>query len=114
MSRMDSLQVAIYARTSSELGTIARQLDAMEDRLDENEASVDPDLRFLDEGRCGSGLVRPALTELRQAAARGEFTGLYVASPDRLSRKASERDLLEGELAGYGVDVRYINQARQA
>ncbi len=67
----DVSRAAIYARVSSdqqaEAGTIASQVAALEQRLQQDELVLDPELRFLDEGYSGSTLVRPAL--MRSAVA---------------------------------------------
>ncbi len=87
----DSLRAAIYARVSSdqqaEAGTIASQIAALEERLQSDGLTLDPEFRFIDEGYSGSTLVRPALERLRDAMATGALDRLYVHSPDRLARR---------------------------
>jgi site-specific DNA recombinase len=85
----DVSRAAIYARVSSdqqaEAGTIASQVAALEQRLQQEELILDPELRFIDEGYSGSTLVRPGLERLRDAAVDGAIDRLYVHSPDRLA-----------------------------
>jgi site-specific DNA recombinase len=108
-------RVAIYARVSSDqqtdAGTIASQVAALEERLQQDGLTLDPELRFLDEGYSGSTLVRPALEHLRDAAANGAIDRLYVHSPDRLARKYAYQVLLVDELQRCGVELIFLNRA---
>jgi site-specific DNA recombinase len=111
----DSIRAAIYARVSSdqqaEAGTIVSQVAALEERLQCDDLTLDPELRFLDEGYSGSTLVRPALEQLRDAAANGAIDRLYVHSPDRLARKYAYQVLLVDELQRCGVELIFLNRA---
>src|SRR5436190_17696862 len=111
----DSIRAAIYARVSSdqqtEAGTIASQVAALEERLQRDGLTLDPELRFLDEGYSGSTLVRPALERLRDAAAHGALDRLYVHSPDRLARNYAYQVLLVDELRRGGVELVFLNRA---
>jgi site-specific DNA recombinase len=111
----DSGRAAIYARVSSdqqaEAGTIASQVAALEKRLQCDGLTLDPELRFLDEGYSGSTLVRPALERLRDAAANGAVDRLYVHSPDRLARKYAYQVLLVDEFQRCGVELIFLNRA---
>jgi site-specific DNA recombinase len=110
-----SLQAALYARVSSEqqtsAGTLASQLAALEERLQQDGLAVPPELRFLDDGYSGTTLVRPALERLRDAAANGCFDRLYVHSPDRLARKYAYQVVLVDELRRCGVELIFLNRA---
>lgn len=110
----DSLQAAIYARVSSEqqteAGTIASQVAALEQRLQRDGLTLEPHLRFIDEGYSGSTLVRPALERLRDAAANGSLDRVYVHSPDRLARKYAYQVLLVDELQRCGVELVFLNR----
>jgi site-specific DNA recombinase len=110
----DSFRAAIYARVSSdqqaEAGTIASQVAALEERLQRDGLTTDPELRFLDEGYSGSTLVRPALERLRDAAANGAIDRLYVHSPDRLARKYAYQVLLVDEFQRCGVELIFLNR----
>ena len=111
----DSSRAAIYARVScdqqAEAGTIASQVAALEERLQYDGLTLDPELRFLDEGYSGSTLVRPALERLRDAAANGAVDRLYVHSPDRLARKYAYQVLLVDEFQRCGVELIFLNRA---
>jgi site-specific DNA recombinase len=111
---MDSVRAALYARVSSdqqtEANTIASQIAALEQRLQGDGLTLDPELRFLDEGYSGSTLVRPALERLRDAAANGAIDRLYVHSPDRLARKYAYQVLLVDEFQRCGVELVFLNR----
>jgi site-specific DNA recombinase len=110
----DQLRAAIYARVSSdqqaEAGTIASQVEALEERVRQDGLTLDTELCFLDDGYSGSTLVRPALERLRDQAAGGALDRLYVHSPDRLARKYAYQVLLVDELHRCGVELIFLNR----
>src|SRR4051794_2429274 len=110
----DPIRAAIYARVSSdqqaEAGTIASQVEALEERLRRDGLPLEPELRFLDDGCSGSTLVRPALERLHDAAAEGAIDRLYVHSPDRLARSYAYQVLLVEELRRCGVELVFLNR----
>src|SRR5262249_35823422 len=112
---MNPMQVAIYARVSSEqqaeTHTIASQVAALRERVATDGLTVSEAMQFLDEGYSGATLVRPALERLRDVAAAGSVDRLYVHSPDRLARKYAYQVLLVDELRRAGVEVVFLNRA---
>lgn len=108
------LQVAIYARVSSEqqatANTIESQLAALQQRVRADKLSLSAEFQFVDEGYSGATLVRPALERLRDLAADGGLDRLYVHSPDRLARKYAYQVLLVDELQRAGVEVIFLNR----
>lgn len=104
---------AIYARVSSEqqaeAATIASQVAALEDRIARDGLTLEPPMRFLDEGYSGATLLRPALERLRDMAASGAMDRLYVHNPDRLARKYAYQVLLLDEFSRCGVEVIFLN-----
>ena len=108
------IRVAIYARVSSErqsrTGTIDSQLEALRNRVAEDHATLESELSFVDDGYSGSSLIRPALDRLRDQAAAGAFSRLYVHSPDRLARRYAYQVLLIDELQGCGVEIVFLNR----
>lgn len=108
------VRVAFYARVSSdqqaETGTIASQVRALCDRVQQDGYTVDEELSFKDDGYSGSTLIRPALERLRDAAANGSIDRLYVHSPDRLARKYAYQFLLIEELQRAGVELIFLNR----
>ncbi len=108
------LQVAIYARVSSEqqatANTIESQLAALQQRVRADKFSLGTEFQFVDEGYSGATLVRPALERLRDLAADGGLDRLYVHSPDRLARKYAYQVLLIDELQRTGVEVIFLNR----
>ena len=119
------VQVALYARVSSERQVVASpigsQLAALRERASADQVVIEPDHEFIDDGYSGATLVRPALERLRDLAAGGELERLYVHSPDRLARKYACRKyacrkyayqvLLVDELHRAGVEVVLLNRA---
>jgi site-specific DNA recombinase len=107
-------RAAIYARVSSEQqaegGTIASQVAALEERLQRDGLTLDPEWRFLDDGYSGSTLVRPALERLRDAVASGAIDRLYVYSPDRLARQFACQAVLVHEFHQAGVELVFVNR----
>ena len=96
---MTSVRVAIYARVSSdqqvEGGTIASQLAALQARLAQDGARLEPACRFVDEGYSGATLVRPALERLRDLAPPARRPGLRP-----LARSPGPQVRLPGAAAG--------------
>lgn len=87
---MNELQVALYARVSSEqqaeAKTIESQLAEIRARIATDGFDLTSILEFVDEGYSGSTLVRPALERLRDVAVAGGIDRLYVHCPDRFAR----------------------------
>ena len=87
---MTTVQVALYARVSSEqqaeANTIASQLVEVRTRIAADGFDLSTILEFVDEGYSGSTLVRPALERLRDVASDGGIDRLYVHCPDRFAR----------------------------
>ena len=108
------LQVAIYARVSSERQvadqTIESQLAALQQRVADDGLSLNSEHQFIDDGYSGSTLVRPALERLRDLAAMGGIDRVYVHSPDRLARKYAYQVVIVDELQQAGVDVVFLNR----
>ena len=112
---MSELVIAIYARVSSdqqaEAGTIASQIGALQERLEQDGFVVSEELTFVDEGYSGASLIRPGLERLRDVVAMQGIDRLYVCDPDRLARKYAYQVLLIDELQRAGVDVVLLNRA---
>lgn len=112
---MNPIQVALYARVSSEqqaeAHTVASQVAALRERVAADGLTVSEAMQFLDEGDSGATLVRPALERLRDVIAAGSVDRLYVHSPDRLARKYAYQVLLVDEFRRAGVEVIFLNRA---
>ena len=104
--------VALYARVSSERqaqqATIESQVQALRARASADGHCLLPSDIYTDEGFSGSTLVRPALERLRDRAAEGQISILYVHSPDRLARRYAYQVLLLEELKASGVEVVFL------
>jgi site-specific DNA recombinase len=109
-----AIRAALYARVSSEqqaqAGTIDSQVAAIVQRAEQDEATIDVESRFIDEGHSGATLVRPALERLRDLAAAGGIDRLYVLCPDRLARSYAYQMLLVDELQRCGVELAFVNR----
>jgi site-specific DNA recombinase len=112
---MRQLQVAIYARVSSEqqaeAGTIASQLAALQARVAQDGLTLTAELTFIDEGYSGSTLIRPGLEQLRDLVVLHGLDRLYVLDPDRLARKYAYQVLLLDEFQRAGVEVIFLTRA---
>src|SRR3979411_3176318 len=111
---MNELQVALYARVSSEhkaeAKTIESQLDEIRARIATDGIDLPTILEFVDDGYSGSTLVRPALERLRDVATAGGIDRLYVHCPDRFARNYAYQVLLVEELTERGVEVIFLNR----
>jgi site-specific DNA recombinase len=111
---MTTVQVALYARVSSEqqaeANTIASQLAEVRTRIVADGFDLSTVLEFSDEGYSGSTLVRPALERLRDVAAAGGIDRLYVHCPDRFARTYAYQVLLVEEFTQRGVEVIFLNR----
>jgi site-specific DNA recombinase len=90
--------------------TIASQLAALHDRVRADNVTIDPRHAYIDEGRSGASLARPALERLRDAMASGEVDRVYVHAPDRLARRYAFQVLLIEEFRRAGVEVVFLNR----
>jgi len=111
---MNDLQVAIYARVSSEqqseARTIESQLSELRAHVKSQGLSLPSEHEFIDNGYSGATLIRPALEQLRDVAAAGGLDRLYVLCPDRLARNYAHQVLLLEELLRAGVEVNFLNR----
>ena len=111
---MKNLQVALYARVSSEqqaeAKTIESQIAEIRTRMSTDGFELAQIFEFIDEGYSGSTLVRPSLERLRDVAAAGGLDRLYVHCPDRFARNYAYQVLLLDELTHQGVEVIFLNR----
>jgi site-specific DNA recombinase len=112
---MTEMQVAWYARVSSEhqaeANPIESQLSALRERSTADGCDLRTVLEFVDEGYSGATLVRPALERLRDVVAAGGLDRLYVPCPDRFARNCASQVLLWEDLTPRGVEVLFLNRA---
>jgi len=110
-----SLNVALYARVSSDrqakAGTIDSQVTALKARIASDGDQLPEEQCFIDAGVSGATLIRPQLERLRDRAAMGLIDRLYVLAPDRLARKYAHQALLLEEFQQTGVTVVFLNHA---
>jgi len=112
---MTDVQVALYARVSTEqqveASTIESQLSELRARIAADGFDLRTVLEFVDEGYRGATLIRPALERLRDVAAAGGIDRLYVHCPDRFARNFAYQVVLWEELTQRGVAVLFRNRA---
>lgn len=86
---MNPIQVAMYARVSSEqqneANTIQSQIADLRARITAQGLTLLPEQEFVDNGYSGATLIRPALERLRDVAAAGGIDQLYVHCASSLS-----------------------------
>ena len=113
VSAPQTLQVALYARVSTdqqaEHHTIDSQLAELTARAEQDGHDLRDDLRFIDNGHSGASLIRPALEHLRDLVALSAIDLIYVHAPDRLARSYAHQVLLIEEFAHAGTQVVFLN-----
>lgn len=111
---MSQVQRALYARVSSdrqmEARTIASQVAAIQERVQQEGATIPTELQFLDDGYSGATLIRPGLERLRDLVAAGAIDQVWIHSPDRLARHYAYQVLLLEEFQRAGVSVIFVNR----
>ncbi|GHO48869.1 recombinase family protein [Ktedonospora formicarum] len=111
---MNDLQVAIYARVSSEQQSETKTIDSQVSELRAYVSTLGLSLprehEFIDNGYSGATLIRPALEQLRDVAAAGGIDRLYVLCPDRFARNYAHQVLLLEEFLRAGVEVNFLNR----
>ncbi len=105
--------MGMYARVSTgrqeEERTIESQIAAVEHRVAEMGAVLEPEHRYVDDGWSGETLQRPALDRLRDAAAQDRLDGVILYDADRLARRFVDQQVVLEELARKGVEVIFVN-----
>ena len=113
VSEPQTLQVALYARVSSdqqaEHHTIDSQLAELTARAQQDGHCIRDDLRFIDNGHSGASLIRPALERLRDLVALSAIDLVYILSPDRLARSYAHQVLLIEEFTQAGTQIVFLN-----
>jgi site-specific DNA recombinase len=111
---MNPIQVAMYARVSSEqqseANTIQSQIADLRAHIATRGLTLLPEQEFVDNGYSGATLIRPALERLRDVAAAGGIDHLYVHCPDRLARNYAHQVLLLEEFLRAGIEVVFLNR----
>src|SRR5712692_5996290 len=111
---MNDMQVAIYARVSSdqqaEAKTIESQVADLRAKVAATGAYLPPEQEFIADGYTGATLIRPALERLRDVIAAGGIDRVYVHCPDRLARNYAHQVLLLDECTRAGVEVVFLTR----
>ena len=111
---MNDIQVALYARVSSEqqseAKTVESQVADLRAKIAARGETLGTEQEFVDDGYSGATLIRPALERLRDVIAAGGIDRLYVHCPDRLARNYAHQVLLLDEFTRAGVEVVFLNR----
>jgi len=111
---MNDVQVALYARVSSEqqseAKTVESQVADLRAKIAARGETLAAEQEFVDNGYSGATLIRPALEGLRDVIAAGGIDRLYVHCPDRLARNYAHQVLLLDEFTRAGVEVVFLNR----
>ena len=111
---MNEVQVALYARVSSEqqseAKTVESQVADVRAKIAARGETLGAEQEFVDDGYSGTTLIRPALERLRDVIAAGGIDRLYVHCPDRLARNYAHQVLLLDEFVRAGVEVVFLNR----
>lgn len=107
------MQVAIYARVSTQRQAEAQSTEQQIDRLRAHAAgqgwSLAADGVFRDDGYGGASLRRPGLDRLRDVAAGARLDRILITEPDRLARNYVHQVLLVEELQKHGAVVDFLD-----
>lgn len=108
------MQVAVYARVSTDQQARAESISVQIERLlahaKQQEWDLAPEHLFRDDGYSGSILNRPGLNELRQATRYGAVEKVLITAPDRLARDYVHQVLLLQELEAGGCSVEFLDR----
>lgn len=101
--------IAIYARVSTE--EQAKSGYSLQDQIREckRKAGTDNVKEYVDEGISGETLERPALRKLRQDLRDRIIDKVICLAPDRLSRNATNANLLLKEILRRGATIEFVN-----
>ncbi len=108
------MQVAAYARVSTQRQVQAQTTEQQLDRLHAHAAAqgwaLAPEHVFRDDGHSGASLRRPGLDRLRDAAASARPDRVLITAPDRLARNYVHQVLLVEELQKHGAEVDFLDR----
>ncbi len=108
------MQVAAYARVSTQRQAQAQTTEQQLDRLRAHAAAqgwaLAPEHVFRDDGHSGASLRRPGLDRLRDAAASARLDRVLITAPDRLARNYVHQVLLIEELQKHGAVVDFLDR----
>lgn len=109
------MEVAIYARVSTEHQQQAQTIQQQIERLQQHAAEqadwqlVETHI-FQDDGYSGAILSRPGLDSLRDQAALAAFELVLITAPDRLARNLVHQAVILDELQRAGCRVEFLDR----
>lgn len=109
------MEIAVYARVSTDRQQQAQTIEQQIERLDAHVAGqqgwhVSEEHVYRDDGYSGAKLNRPGLDRLRDHAALGAFELVLITAPDRLARKYVHQALIIEELSQVGCRVEFLER----
>lgn len=114
MSTKANVKAAIYARVSTpnqeKEATIESQIAEIESYVKAKGYEVAANHYYIDQAVSGGTLDRPALNQLRNWAAEGEFDVVICLCPDRLARHYPYQWTVMDELKRCGVETVFVQQ----
>ena len=113
------MEVALYARVSTEQAQHAQTIEQQIQRLQAHVAQqADWHLAeahtYRDDGFSGARLNRQGLDRLRDQAAFAEFELVLITAPDRLARKYVHQVLIIEELQAAGCRIEFLERPMSA
>ena len=107
------MQVAIYARVSTQhqaqAQTIEQQLERLRAYIEQQGWVLEPENIFRDDGVSGASLNRAALDRLRDRVVAREIDSIVITAPDRLARNYVHQMLLLEEWEKCGCRVEFLD-----
>jgi site-specific DNA recombinase len=108
------MQVAIYARVSTQrqaqAQTIEQQLERLRAYVEKQGWELLSENVFRDDGISGSTLKRPGLDSLRDKVVARNIDCIVITAPDRLARNYVHQMLLLEEWEKYGCRVEFLDR----
>jgi site-specific DNA recombinase len=108
------MQVAIYARVSTQRQAQAQTSEQQLERLRTHAAAqgwdLPPENIFRDDGYSGATLKRPGLDRLRDHVTAARVDRILITAPDRLARNYVHQVLLVEELQRHGAEVVFLDR----
>ena len=108
------MQVAIYARVSTQRQAQAQTSEQQLERLRTHAAAqgwdLPPENIFRDDGYSGATLKRPGLDRLRDRVTAARVDRILITAPDRLARNYVHQVLLVEELQRHGAEVVFLDR----
>ncbi len=108
------MNVAIYARVSTQRQAQSQSIDQQLDRLRthcrDQGWTLSQDAIFRDDGYSGASLNRPGLDQLRDRIKSGDIERVLITAPDRLGRKYAHQAIIIDEFERLGCQLEFLDR----